>query len=623
MESSVIIEHAKARSATPLLIVGACCFIVMASTSAYLYKRGSESNKRTIFGNMSGRKGSKRKSREGGVPSMIVEVSSDLKQPPDDIVSPYSIEDGHGDTFDVNYSESESAARVSDHDDDEDTIDYSYNQNDNYNKKRKKTNETLDEGEMVDVDLEEGGKEGRIGIDAVPNSVSIIHDQHLALPNTNEESEAEAQHGTLSSWMPRSIYVPKLFQRTTSNKDSDGSKEQIVPTWSEIREQGRSSPASSGYAPASVPSPMVNSPFLVKGLSSILSPYGKSKGVPVVNETRSSEEMESQRKSSSSKQTSSRKKKGMKKKRGRSPMKEIIVQREEPSPGSDIFAGLDHTSSEQDGQLVSSNDNDGVQKSLKIVESKSSDGSSIEWGIDVSTVQPSKATFDANMTELKNLMVSIKSLGSDEQVVHDQVNMTSPRLDVQMTYTEDSWDNQQQGGQGSVEQNSSMSGSTYLGNIAPIELSSTLRSSSFNSPRQQMHATSFPPTTRTQYQHQKNKQSSGSITYQRELLNAANRMDSGEGSTFSFRNIFNDPKNDLYECHAPSGPLGIVVDTTPLGPRVRSLNPLSPIFGKMCPGDVIVGVDDVDTVGMEAGEFWQIVSRKANQQQRVLTILRI
>ena len=84
-----------------------------------------------------------------------------------------------------------------------------------------------------------------------------------------------------------------------------------------------------------------------------------------------------------------------------------------------------------------------------------------------------------------------------------------------------------------------------------------------------------------------------------------------------------DPKNDLYECHAPSGPLGIVVDTTPLGPRVRSLNPLSPIFGNICPGDVIVGVDDVDTVGMEAGEFWQIVSRKANQQQPVLTILRI
>jgi len=53
------------------------------------------------------------------------------------------------------------------------------------------------------------------------------------------------------------------------------------------------------------------------------------------------------------------------------------------------------------------------------------------------------------------------------------------------------------------------------------------------------------------------------------------------------------------------------------------LNPLSPIFGLVSPGDVIVEVDEVDTVGMEAGDFWQVVSRKANQQERFLTILRI
>ena len=97
---------------------------------------------------------------------------------------------------------------------------------------------------------------------------------------------------------------------------------------------------------------------------------------------------------------------------------------------------------------------------------------------------------------------------------------------------------------------------------------------------------------------------------------------SDKDGTFTFSNIVSDPNNDLYECHAPSGPLGVVVDTTPLGPRVRSLNPLSPIFGKISPGDVVVGVDEVDTVGMEAGEFWKIVSRKANQQVRVLTVLR-
>ena len=109
-------------------------------------------------------------------------------------------------------------------------------------------------------------------------------------------------------------------------------------------------------------------------------------------------------------------------------------------------------------------------------------------------------------------------------------------------------------------------------------------------------------------------------TYERELLNSERESE----ETINFANIFNDPCNDIYECRQiPSGPLGIVVDTTLLGPRVRSLNPLSPIFGRVSPGDVIVGVDEVITVGMEAGAFWQIVSRKANQQERILAVLRI
>jgi hypothetical protein len=53
------------------------------------------------------------------------------------------------------------------------------------------------------------------------------------------------------------------------------------------------------------------------------------------------------------------------------------------------------------------------------------------------------------------------------------------------------------------------------------------------------------------------------------------------------------------------------------------LNPMSSLFNSMSPGDIIVGVDNVDTVGMEAAEFWQLVSRKANQRKRVLTMLKI
>ena len=107
------------------------------------------------------------------------------------------------------------------------------------------------------------------------------------------------------------------------------------------------------------------------------------------------------------------------------------------------------------------------------------------------------------------------------------------------------------------------------------------------------------------------------ITYEKELKTSVTEQE------FSFRNLLSDPHNELYECHAPPGPLGIVIDSTPLGPRVKSLNPMSSLFDSMSPGDIIVGIDDIDTVGMEAAEFWQLVSRKANQRTRILTMLKI
>ena len=117
-------------------------------------------------------------------------------------------------------------------------------------------------------------------------------------------------------------------------------------------------------------------------------------------------------------------------------------------------------------------------------------------------------------------------------------------------------------------------------------------------------------------QNNRSKANSG-LTFGRELLNSPK---AGRGS-FNFQNILNDPNNVLYQCHAPPGPLGIVVDTTPLGPRVKSLNPLSPLFGSIKPGDIIVGIDEIDTVGMEAGNFWKTTAQRANQQERVLTML--
>ena len=531
MESSIIIDQSNTRSSTQLLIVGACCLIVIASTSAYLYKKGS---------------GQRRRKRP---PAKIEALSP--KHGGRGEVSRYSLENNlehvHP-TFDINCSESESRLSSSD------TYEYIY--------AAKKTRLENDR-ELVGIDLENGWD-----VDDVPNSVSII--KMAEQSNSEKMVDDNETVGISRLRMPKSIYVPKLFQRT---KEGDENTKQTI-TWNQIREEDRS-PASSGYAPASVPSPML-SPFIFKGLSSLYAGIGKKGGL--MTET-SSNEMDGDitddvNEKSSGKQLISR---GCRRGGTKSPLKEDVVKGDFRSPGSDVFADLDNAVAQDDV-----GDRAHGQTSPKTAVSRSSDGSSIEWGIDVSKVQ---GAFEANMAELQNLLVSIKSMGS---TVEDK--STTPKSEVQMTYTEDSWETD----------------GTFLANIAPIESSSTHSSSvrSFHSPPQEDLLKS---------------QNGSGITYERELLDAT-RMNS-EG--ISFRNIFNDPKNDLYECHVPSGPLGIVVDTTPLGPRVRSLNPLSPLFGKICPGDVVVGVDDVDAVGMEAGDFWQIVSRKANQQQRILTILRI
>lgn len=537
MESSIIISQSNGRSSTQLLIVGAACLIVIASTSAYLYKRGSGQHKR------------KR-------PPAQIEVSSP-KHGGLEMVSPYSIENNLSRVhpkFNVNYSESESRISSSD------TYEYIY-------AAKNKCNEN--NGGLVDIDLENG----RVDMDDVPNSVSII--KMVELSNAGKLKPGGNGHdnetpGSSKLRMPKSIYVPKLFQRTKEREEN--TKENM--TWNQIREEDRS-PASSGYAPASVPSPML-SPFFVKGLSSLYAGIGKKGGF--LHETNSIEmdgdTTDDVNGKSSDKQSI---RKGGKRGVVKSTLKEVVVKRDNRSPGSDVFADLDNGVAQD---YVG--DRTRGQTNLRTAVSRSSDGSSIEWGIDVSKVP---GAFEANMAELQNLFVSIKSMGT---AIDDK--STSPKSEVQMTYTEDSWETD----------------GTFLANIAPIESSSTHSTSvrSFHSPSHE----GLPKT-----------QNGSGITYERELLNA-NRMNC-EG--ISFRNIFNDPKNDLYECHVPSGPLGIVVDTTSLGPRVRSLNPLSPLFGKICPGDVVVGVDEVDTVGMEAGDFWQIVSRKANQQQRILTILRI
>jgi hypothetical protein len=77
----------------------------------------------------------------------------------------------------------------------------------------------------------------------------------------------------------------------------------------------------------------------------------------------------------------------------------------------------------------------------------------------------------------------------------------------------------------------------------------------------------------------------------------------------------------LYDVFAPAGPIGIVVDTTKHGPAVHSLKPTSPMLGLITPGDLIVGLDDMDTRNMTAASLTRLMARKSNQKERKITLL--
>lgn len=81
------------------------------------------------------------------------------------------------------------------------------------------------------------------------------------------------------------------------------------------------------------------------------------------------------------------------------------------------------------------------------------------------------------------------------------------------------------------------------------------------------------------------------------------------------------PRAGLYDVFAPSGPIGIIVDTTKDGPAVHSLKATSPMRGLINPGDLIVALDDKDTRGMTAATLTRLMAKKAHQKERKITLL--
>ncbi len=70
-------------------------------------------------------------------------------------------------------------------------------------------------------------------------------------------------------------------------------------------------------------------------------------------------------------------------------------------------------------------------------------------------------------------------------------------------------------------------------------------------------------------------------------------------------------------CAAPPGKLGVVIDTTKMGPVVYQVKDGSPLQGAIFPGDRIIAVDDIDTRGMTASNITKIMARKADLERKI------
>ena len=590
----LLIENPAPRS-TSLLIIGACAFVAVASTGVYLYSRGAQSERR----------------QNNGYGAPITEVSADRDfEQQGGMISPMS--------------------RVSG------LPRFSYEPKDNSNPNKRKLKDD-------DTDVEHG---------EIPKSV------YISTPHSPNTTAAVSDNLIIKG-------VQKYFKNAKQKELKSNHKR--GKTWNEIREEG--SPAcSSGCAPASVPS--MFSPVLVHGLPALLekapsasssndadsskqeflaiengvsldSSYYRSLAIAKSHSGElalvASRSMESgtSRPIAKSHSTQSRgsDQLGINKSRSTesSASRSVVIKKTGSLESSQsmyanilksVSTGSNGTRSvKSKNSFFALHDDEGSNDDEAVLSVKSNHTRSVQShtssksGQRENEIQANGSPIaESPRSEINTLLASIKKANSEEQTSELYPNETNESSnDVPMSYS--------QTPPGSYVKTLSFSprslcGSTITnipngihakeqiaGQIEDFVFEANFDSASFREEQ-----------TRTP---SNGAQLLSPITYERELQISLSNQE------FSFKNLLNDPHNELYECHAPPGPLGIVIDSTPLGPRVKSLNPMSSLFDSMSPGDIIVGVDDVDTVGMEAAEFWQLVSRKANQRKRILTMLKI
>ena len=90
----------------------------------------------------------------------------------------------------------------------------------------------------------------------------------------------------------------------------------------------------------------------------------------------------------------------------------------------------------------------------------------------------------------------------------------------------------------------------------------------------------------------------------------------------SFERQYTEPE-DRIEIVAPSGKLGIVIDTPNGGiPMIHAIKESSPLIDQVKVGDKLIMVDGIDTTSMSAIKVSRLISTRSDNSRRVLIILR-
>lgn len=109
--------------------------------------------------------------------------------------------------------------------------------------------------------------------------------------------------------------------------------------------------------------------------------------------------------------------------------------------------------------------------------------------------------------------------------------------------------------------------------------------------------------------------------HQRALLKMQDNIAAPLGATQNDMPIYYDEEEvGIYDVFAPSGPLGIVVDTTEKGCVVHSLRKTSSMQGLITPGDLIIALDDENVQDMDASSLTKLMAKKSQQMERKFTL---